>query len=340
LMVLAITTSLVMPGAGAARSVARSMAYRAPPMMGRTNARVASVQMRASTRPAVATAKSIQQPLFRRVAMLGGRLGDLAPLRLRGGSMKWFRCGCIPQLRAVATHPGSSETKTRSGSVGSNAGNADRPKVVFILGGPGAGKGTQCGKVVSDFRNVKHLSAGDLLREERSSGSEQGEMIDRYMAEGKIIPVEVTARLLKEAIEKDKHKVSLFLIDGFPRNADNLDGWDKIVGDSVNVQFMLFMECSEEVMTERLLHRGETSGRIDDNAESIRKRFRTYQTETMPVILQFEKMDKLKRIDSGEPVKQVYEQVQSAFEPIVKKKRRIVRAMQWILQSVRDRVPV
>eukprot|EP00290_Baffinella_frigidus_P051778 CAMPEP_0180407812 /NCGR_PEP_ID=MMETSP0989-20121125/41933_1 /TAXON_ID=697907 /ORGANISM="non described non described, Strain CCMP2293" /LENGTH=295 /DNA_ID=CAMNT_0022411689 /DNA_START=63 /DNA_END=951 /DNA_ORIENTATION=+ len=295
------------------------MAYRAPPMMGRTNARVASVQMRASTRPAVATAKSIQQPLFRRVAMLGGRLGDLAPLRLRGGSMKWFRCGCIPQLRAVATHPGSSETKTRSGSVGSNAGNADRPVGLPQREAPLGGG---------------FAPGGAELRDE------QGEMIDRYMAEGKIIPVEVTARLLKEAIEKDKHKVSLFLIDGFPRNADNLDGWDKIVGDSVNVQFMLFMECSEEVMTERLLHRGETSGRIDDNAESIRKRFRTYQTETMPVILQFEKMDKLKRIDSGEPVKQVYEQVQSAFEPIVKKKRRIVRAMQWILQSVRDRVPV
>ena len=55
------------------------------------------------------------------------------------------------------------------------------PKVVFILGGPGAGKGTQCGKVVADFRSVKHLSAGDLLREERSSGSEQGAMIDRCL---------------------------------------------------------------------------------------------------------------------------------------------------------------
>ena len=84
-------------------------------------------------------------------------------------------------MEQVAAHPGGTATITRSASGGSSAAGAERPKVVFILGGPGAGKGTQCGKVVSDFRSVKHLSAGDLLREERSSGSEQGEMIDRCL---------------------------------------------------------------------------------------------------------------------------------------------------------------
>ncbi|EKX52786.1 hypothetical protein GUITHDRAFT_60061, partial [Guillardia theta CCMP2712] len=168
--------------------------------------------------------------------------------------------------------------------------------VVFILGGPGSGKGTQCGKLTAEFRRMRHLSAGDLLREERKSATSQGEMIDQYMKEGRIIPVEITARLLKQAIDKDKHRFDVFLIDGFPRNMDNLRGWNEIVATDVNVQFMVFLECSEEVMTERLKQRGETSGRVDDNEASIRKRFKVYQSETMPVVLQFEREKKLRSV--------------------------------------------
>ena len=66
-----------------------------------------------------------------------------------------------------------------------------KPVVVFVLGGPGAGKGTQCSKIVDEYKYA-HLSAGDLLRAERASGSENGQMIDEYIKEGKIVPVEVT----------------------------------------------------------------------------------------------------------------------------------------------------
>ena len=77
---------------------------------------------------------------------------------------------------------------------------ASKPVVVFVLGGPGAGKGTQCGKIVDEYKYA-HLSAGDLLRAERKSGSENGQMIDEYIKEGKIVPVEVTVRLLHDAIK-------------------------------------------------------------------------------------------------------------------------------------------
>lgn len=88
--------------------------------------------------------------------------------------------------------------------------------VVFVLGGPGAGKGTQCSNLVKDY-GFKHLSAGDLLREEQDRpGSEFGEMIKTYIKEGTIVPMEVTIQLLenamKAAMEKDNKK--LFLIDG------------------------------------------------------------------------------------------------------------------------------
>ena len=77
-----------------------------------------------------------------------------------------------------------------------------------------------------------------------------------------------------------------FLIDGFPRNFENAEGWAEIVGDSADVLFILFLNVSEEVMEQRLLKRGETSGRVDDKVDVIKKRFNTYMSKTMPVLCQ------------------------------------------------------
>lgn len=88
--------------------------------------------------------------------------------------------------------------------------------VLFVLGGPGAGKGTQCENLVRDY-GFKHLSAGDLLRAEQDrEGSEFGEMIKEYIRDGKIVPMEVTVQLLENAMQEsiDKEGNKMFLIDG------------------------------------------------------------------------------------------------------------------------------
>lgn len=84
----------------------------------------------------------------------------------------------------------------------------------------------------------------------------------------------MTLALIKNAIANNMKSIGAFrfLIDGFPRNKDNLDGWNKVMTD-VNVDFILFLDCPESVMESRLLSRGQTSGRTDDNIESIRKRY-------------------------------------------------------------------
>lgn len=97
-----------------------------------------------------------------------------------------------------------------------------KPTVVFVLGGPGSGKGTQCANIVKQF-NFVHLSAGDLLRAERDSGSKHGEMINNMIKAGQIVPSEVTVSLLENAMNQSKQKK--FLIDGFPRNQENNDKW-------------------------------------------------------------------------------------------------------------------
>jgi adenylate kinase family enzyme len=92
-------------------------------------------------------------------------------------------------------------------------------------------------------------------------------MINNFIKEGKIVPVEVTIKLLLAAMSKSV--CNKFLIDGFPRSIDNYEGWVRVVGDKANVAFCLFYECTEDQLQERLLKRGETSGRADDNCEKL-----------------------------------------------------------------------
>ncbi len=135
---------------------------------------------------------------------------------------------------------------------------------IVLFGPPVAGKGTQCQKLVADL-GLGHLSAGDLLRAEKESGSENGDLINSYIVEGKIVPVEITVKLLFPASQKGfSAGKRRFLVDGFPRNKDNLDGWDRVVGVKAVVEFCLQLETSEDIMLSRLLERGKSSGRSDD----------------------------------------------------------------------------
>ncbi|KAL4919373.1 adenylate kinase-domain-containing protein [Aspergillus aurantiobrunneus] len=190
--------------------------------------------------------------------------------------------------------------------------------VVFLLGGPGSGKGTQSSNLVRDYGFV-HLSAGDLLRAEQiRPESEYGELIKSYIREGKIVPMEITVALLSNAMADNLSGKSLgagekarFLIDGFPRKLDQAVFFEQTVCPS---EFTLFLDCPEEVMERRLLKRGETSGRDDDNAESIRKRFRTFVETSMPVVTDFAKQDKVISVPATGSVDEVYEHIQAGFE--------------------------
>jgi len=186
-----------------------------------------------------------------------------------------------------------------------------KPAVIFVLGGPGAGKGTQSASIVEKYGYV-HLSAGDLLRAERKSGSAQGDLINEYIKDGKIVPVEITVKLLMNAIEANGG--TRFLVDGFPRNTNNLSGWQQVTGDGLNVLGVLFYDCPEEVMEARLLERGKTSGRTDDNIESIKKRFHTYVNETQPILAYYDQQGLVNKIDGTRPVEEVWADTQGVID--------------------------
>ncbi|XP_034742937.1 UMP-CMP kinase [Etheostoma cragini] len=192
-----------------------------------------------------------------------------------------------------------------------------KPQVVFVLGGPGAGKGTQCSKIVESY-NYTHLSAGDLLRAERArEGSEFGQLIGNYIKEGKIVPVEITINLLKKAMEetmqKDEKKFR-FLIDGFPRNEDNLQGWNNVMDGKADVKFVLFFDCGNQVCIDRCLERGKNSGRTDDNRESLEKRIQTYLQSTQPIIKLYEKQGKVFTVDASRSVDKVFADVKAILD--------------------------
>ncbi|KAF7066969.1 hypothetical protein CFC21_072886 [Triticum aestivum] len=178
--------------------------------------------------------------------------------------------------------------------------------VVFVIGGPGSGKGTQCAKIVSQF-GFTHLSAGDLLREEVKSDTEQGATIKNLMHEGKLVPSEIIVRLLLKAMLASGN--DKFLIDGFPRNEENREAYEKII--KIEPEFALLIDCSREEMERRILHRNQ--GRDDDNMETIRRRFEVFQQSTLPVIQHYEKMGKLRRVDGDRQPDMVFEDVKAIF---------------------------
>ena len=181
-------------------------------------------------------------------------------------------------------------------------------QIIFVLGGPGSGKGTQCEQIVKKY-GFGHFSAGDLLRAEVASGSDMGKELEEIMKEGKLVPSSVTIQLLKKAIANAEGEK--FLVDGFPRALDQAEEFEKEV---IPCKLVLFFDCPQDVMQERLLKRAETSGRADDNIETIKKRFDTFMNASMPVIDHFEKVEKVAKISAVPAPEEVFVEVCKVME--------------------------
>jgi len=193
-------------------------------------------------------------------------------------------------------------------------------KVVFVVGGPGSGKGTQCDKIVEKY-GYTHLSSGDLLREEVASQSRLGKELNKIMKMGKLVPVEVVLDLVKEAMLRLHVNTKGFLIDGYPSEVKQGILFEHEV---CPCQMVLYLEVPDDTMTQRLLYRGKTSGRVDDNEETIKKRLATFHKVTGAVLDHYEKEDKLRRVvaEASPPV--VFKMVSKVFQEDLLKTARIL----------------
>ncbi len=178
--------------------------------------------------------------------------------------------------------------------------------VVFVLGGPGAGKGTMC-ELAELQLGWTHLSAGDLLRAEQVAGGPTAD-ISKVISAGKLVPSEMVVRLLKAAMEKTTKTTGKrnFLIDGFPRSLSNLEAWHEVFDQDAELPSMLHFECPFEVLERRILGRAKYSGRTDDNVGALKVRFETFNAETLPTVELFRSKGKCFDIDTSQERSTVY----------------------------------
>lgn len=155
---------------------------------------------------------------------------------------------------------------------------------IVLFGKPGAGKGTQA-QFLKEKYNLVHISTGDVFRYNLKNNTELGQKAKEYMDRGDLVPDELTIKMLQDEVEKNAQATG-FLFDGFPRTiaqAEALDNFLASKGWSVTATVAL--EANDEVLIQRLLERGKTSGRPDDqDKEKIRNRYDEYNEKTAPLI--------------------------------------------------------
>jgi adenylate kinase len=164
---------------------------------------------------------------------------------------------------------------------------------LILFGPPGSGKGTQSEKLISKY-NLKHLSTGDLLRSEIARKTPLGLEAKKFMDKGQLVPDEVVIGMISYALDANPD-IEGFLFDGFPRTSTQAEALDKLLElKNLSINVMLALDVTEEELVKRLVKRGETSGRPDDNNEQvIRIRILEYHKKTSPVADHYKKANKV-----------------------------------------------
>ena len=192
----------------------------------------------------------------------------------------------------------------------------DKYKVIFIVGPPGVGKNTQCDKLVEKYKFI-HFGAGDLLRAESKKDTEDGKLINSLISQGKIVPVKITCSLLKKAMD-EAGKKNIFLIDGYPRNQDNIDGWNEVFGENYKLITSIILGCDEELLEKRLLQRAQHSGRSDDKVDVIKKRFKVYVEQSQPIEAKLKLMGPYIEVKADGTIDEVFQKIANQLDEKLK----------------------
>jgi len=176
--------------------------------------------------------------------------------------------------------------------------------VIWILGGPGSGKGTQCEEIVKKF-GYCHLSTGELLRACVMSGTDKGIQLFSIMNQGKHVPDDEVIKLLAEAIQESVGKTKGFLIDGFPASLEQAAIFEEEIGSPT---IIIGLEAHEKVLEGRLKARGN----FDDSIDSVTKRINLFTEKTRPVIEKYKKI--VKQVNAERDAQVVFEDVCKALQ--------------------------
>ena len=177
---------------------------------------------------------------------------------------------------------------------------------LILFGPPGSGKGTQSEKLIEKYGLI-HLSTGNLLREEIANQTDLGQAAKSFMDKGQLVPDAVVLGMIACALDNNVH-ANGFLFDGFPRTVAQAEGLDKMLEErGQSISLVLALEVSEEELVQRLVNRGKTSGRSDDNEEVIRARIVEYENKTAAVADHYAKLDKVVNVKGEGSVDEIFD---------------------------------
>ena len=167
---------------------------------------------------------------------------------------------------------------------------------IVIFGKPGAGKGTQAAFLKSKYQ-LFHISTGDLFRHHIYNKTTLGTLARSYMDKGDLVPDQVTIDMLKDTVENHPEAKG-FIFDGFPRTTKQAEALDNFLSErSMKISATLALEANDDILVKRLINRGKTSGRLDDQDENkIRNRFEEYNKKTSPLISYYKSLNKFHSI--------------------------------------------
>ncbi|MFT7518544.1 MAG: adenylate kinase [Kiritimatiellia bacterium] len=191
-------------------------------------------------------------------------------------------------------------------------------RIIFI-GPPGAGKGTQCARLVEQL-GVTHISTGDMFRAAVKQGTPMGVEAQRYMDDGKLVPDEVVVGMVRERLAQDDVQGG-FLLDGYPRTIPQAEALQQVLaGANIEIDTVALLEVADELIVDRITGRrtdpvtgtiyhmtfnpppaGEIANRVvqrkDDTEEACLTRLASYHSQTAPLIPFYEALDKIRRVD-------------------------------------------
>lgn len=203
----------------------------------------------------------------------------------------------------------SCEGGKQAGTQARSGGQSVQPLQLILIGGPGAGKGTQADKLKEKY-GIAHISTGEMLREEVARGSELGMQVKAVMERGDLVADSTILKLIEERLKQPDCQKG-FILDGFPRTLEQAQGLEPILRrrGSPNVKVLL-LEVSDGEMMKRLLARK----RADDTEETIKNRIQKYHSETTEAIGYYEQKGVLIRIDGEQPIEEVFAEIEEALK--------------------------
>jgi len=187
---------------------------------------------------------------------------------------------------------------------------------IVLFGKPGAGKGTQA-EFLKDKYNLVHLSTGDIFRFNIKNDTDLGKLAKTFMDKGDLVPDEVTIKMLQSEVDKNPQAAG-FLFDGFPRTIAQAEALDAFLASKEEeITATVALEANDEILVQRLLERGKTSGRPDDqDEEKIRNRYQEYNEKTAPLMDYYKAQNKFYAVDGIGSIQEVTERLSVVLDEL------------------------